>query len=368
MIKEICAIRDFPVVMYPEEYVRQSLLAECLTHVPKRCIQVECPINEYAQTDLQLRADIVILDEEYKPYLVIECKEPFVVLTLQVKEQVMEYNKVIQAPFIAMTNGRQTMIFEQTESGYRRLSLTSILDFLAQKQYYYVPETVIDRLTFEESQDLEYIDQLIETGIISPVSVPTKQNFYAELYNALLMLPYIPTKRDLPFTIEYDEGYGLYGFGNASGKGGQFNLIHRNFVVNNNDERIPYRLSIVAAGATQNHAIYGNRTGSTGLNVGIQEQRKGSYILELNLDKYSEFDGDIIHIFHNGIGSNFKKVEVIDAMRQEMPEVVKGDFLYLGSFATNRSITAKEISELIENVIGYCAARQKLKKSKKNRA
>ena len=76
-------------------------------------------------------------------------------------------------------------------------------------------------------------------------------------------------------------------------------------IVNVNDERIPFRLSIVAAGATKNHAIYGNRTGSTGLNVGIQEQRKSSYILELNLDRYSEFEGDMIDIFHNGIGSSF---------------------------------------------------------------
>ena len=327
MMKQLCVIRDFPVIMYPEEYVRQSLLQECLIHVPKQFIQVERPIHDYGQTDLQLRADIVILDDVYKPYLVIECKEPSVILTLQVKEQVMEYNTVIRAPFIAMTNGQQTMIFEQTDTGYKQLSLNSILDFLSHKKYFYVPETVIDRLTFEESQDIEYIDELIDKGIISPISESKKQDFYAELYNALLTLPYVPTNRDLPIKIEHDRGYGLYGFGNASGKGGQFNFIHRSFVVNVNDERIPYRLSIVVAGATKNHAIYGNRTGSTGLNVGIQEQRKGSYILELNLDKFSEFDGDTIHIFHNGIGSNLRKVEVIDAMREEIPGTCKRRYL-----------------------------------------
>jgi hypothetical protein len=364
-MKQICLIRDFPVIMYPEEYVRQSLLKECLLLVPKRLIQVERPIHDYGPTDLQLRADVVILDDEYKPYLVIECKEPSMVLTLQVKEQVMEYNMFIQAPFIAMTNGRQTMIFEQIDIGYRQLSLTSILDFLARKQYDYISETVIDRLTFEETQDLEYIDELISKGIISPVSDPKRQDFYAELYNALLTLPYVPTMRDLPIKIEYDVGYGLYGFGNASGKAGNFNFINRSFVVNVNDEPIPYRLSIVAAGVTKNHEVYGNRTGSTGLCVGIQEQRKDSYILELNLDKYSEFDKDMIHIFHNGIGSNLRKLEVMDTIRQLMPELVKGDFLYLGSFATNRSITTNELSELIENVIVYGTIRQKLKKSNK---
>lgn len=75
-------------------------------HVPKQFIQVERPIHDYGQTDLQLRAGIVILDDEYKPYLVIKCKEPSVILTLQVKEQVMEYNTVIRAPFIAMTNSQ----------------------------------------------------------------------------------------------------------------------------------------------------------------------------------------------------------------------------------------------------------------------
>lgn len=39
MMKQICAIRDFPVIMYTEEYVRQSLLEECLIHVPKPFIK-----------------------------------------------------------------------------------------------------------------------------------------------------------------------------------------------------------------------------------------------------------------------------------------------------------------------------------------
>lgn len=365
MKKEICVIRDFPIVMYPEEQVRQSLLHECLRLVPKPFIQVERPIYEYGQSDSKLRADIVILDEENNPHLVIECKEPLVFLTLQTKEQVMEYNTVIQAPFIAMTNGRQTLIFEHTSTGYQQLSLGSIVDFLANKEYFYVQETVINHLTFEESQDVKYTNKLIGRGVISPVSEPKKQDFYGELYNALLTLPYIPTKQDLPIKIEQDLGYGLYSFGNASGKAGQFNSIHRSFVINVNGEHIPYRLSIVAAGSTKNHSIYGNRTGSTGLNVGIQEQRKGSYILELNLDKYSEFDGDRIHIFHNGIGSNLRKVEVIEAMRKTIPELVNGDLLHLGSFVTNRSITTFEISELIENIIIYCTVRQKLKKDRK---
>jgi hypothetical protein len=55
-------------------------------------------------------------------------------------------------------------------------------------------------------------------------------------------------------------------------------------------------------------------------------------------------------------------VEVLAAMRQKVPELFIDDLLYLGSVASDRSITAEEISAFIENIIVYCIVRQRLKK------
>ncbi|MFB9219655.1 hypothetical protein [Kurthia sibirica] len=44
---------------------------------------MERPVHKYSKTDLKLRAAIFILNEDSKPYLIIECKEPTSHLTLQ---------------------------------------------------------------------------------------------------------------------------------------------------------------------------------------------------------------------------------------------------------------------------------------------
>ncbi|MEG0260994.1 MAG: type I restriction enzyme HsdR N-terminal domain-containing protein [Lysinibacillus sp.] len=363
MEKQLCLIREFPVIMYPEEYVRQNILKICMRYIPQTYIEVERPIYTYSKTDLKLRADIVILNEDSKPYLVIECKEPTEVLTLQVKEQVISYNDVIQAQFVAISNGHQTLIFELTADGYKQISLTSIADFLASKKYFYIPEMIIDRLDFEEAKDLDHIDLLQLEGNISPVSSDFLQGFYSELYNALLTVPYTPSNRILPIEIVEDFGYGLYGFGNGSGKGGRFDLIHRNFQVKSDYEEIIYRLTIAAAGTTSNDPTYGNRKGSTGLCVGVQKKAKNAYVLELNLDRFTLTNGKNITICHDGTG--LKNVGIIERIREEYPYLLENDQIILGSLPLQSSISSIELSTLIENVIVYSRIRQIMKEEKK---
>lgn len=361
-MKQLCVIRNFPVIMHPEEYVRQQLLQNLMQYVPKSFIHVERPIKDYGQTDALYRADIVILDKVEQPFIVIECKEPSVMLTLDVKEQAIGYNDIIKAPYISITNGDQTRIYEQTQEGYKLISLTDITTLLDNQKYEYVPDERIDRLTFEESQHDEYIDELIEAGNVSFVSQYKKQSVYAELHNALLTEPYVPTNRDLPVRIIKDLGYGLYSFQNASGKEGCFDYIHRSFLVDDGKDIYPYRMVIVSAGKTKNHGKYGNRKGSTGWNIGIQTERNKAYTLELNLDKYSEIIDSDLHIFHNGIMKikGITKEIVVAAMQDFYPALVEDDKIIIGSLPINGSIR-EELSYCFENIILYCHVRSMVK-------
>lgn len=69
-------------------------------------------LNEQPQ-----RADIVAVDKQMKPWLVVECKAPEVPITQSVIDQVVRYNSVIGACQVVVTNGRCVKAFALTEKG-----------------------------------------------------------------------------------------------------------------------------------------------------------------------------------------------------------------------------------------------------------
>ena len=57
------------------------------------------------------RWDILIFDHSMKPFLLIECKSPYITLTEDVIYQAGVYNIALKAPYIAVTNGSKTSCF-----------------------------------------------------------------------------------------------------------------------------------------------------------------------------------------------------------------------------------------------------------------
>lgn len=190
------------------------------------------------------------------------------------------------------------------------------------------------------------------------------QKFYAELYNAILTEPFKPTQQFALIEQIEDLDYGYYGFQNGSGKGGRFNMDYRNFKVTINGEPIIYRITLAAAGTTSNDEIYGNRTGSTSLCVGIQKKAHNAHVLELNLDTFTHIQNNYINIYHNGRG--LQKHGIIELMHKQFPKLMKNDEILLGNFAVNESIQSKSFSYFIEALICYCHTRAELKEQSKN--
>ena len=114
-----------------EEKVRQFLI-RFLIHqkgIPESHLSVE---RQITVNGLTRRYDLVVFDREGSPWLVIECKAPTVELTQSVVEQVGRYNKTLRAPYIAVSNGRQSIFFridfETEEINY----LSEIPEFIMQ--------------------------------------------------------------------------------------------------------------------------------------------------------------------------------------------------------------------------------------------
>lgn len=61
--------------------------------------------------DLKKRYDIVVYDKHLKPYLIIECKAPYVELNSLVVEQALRYNLTIKAEMLMISNGVSDLVF-----------------------------------------------------------------------------------------------------------------------------------------------------------------------------------------------------------------------------------------------------------------
>ena len=360
--KQFCLKREFQIVTTPEEVVRQQLLNEILAVVPKDFVEIEIPIKKYGRSNSKLRADLIILNPKMQPFLLIECKEPREQLTLNVKEQAMGYNTVVKAPFIAVTNGRNTQIFKLVEDEYKQISLVSVVDFILGQPFTYIEKKRIKRLALKEAQSTSAVQKLIYSGNISPGSAPYLQRFLGELYNAILVSPFHKTHH--PFIEDIvDLGYGFYGFGNGSGMGGRFNSNYRSFLVTIGGNQYIYRMTLAAPSATSNDPVYGNRKGSSSLYVGIQKRAQNAHVLEMKLDGFHEVNGSYIRIHHDGWG--LKKHGIIEVMTENFPEMMEDKQIILGELPYKRSIEPDEFSRFVENVICYCHVRSYLKQQKK---
>ena len=111
-------LRKIWLVLTPEEWVRQHVIAWLIGYkgIPALRISQEHPVNINGQHQ---RADIVVVDNFAKPYILVECKARDIAIDDEVKMQAMRYNAVVKARYILLTNGRKLFCYEYSEGQYR---------------------------------------------------------------------------------------------------------------------------------------------------------------------------------------------------------------------------------------------------------
>ncbi len=108
--------RKIWVTLTPEEWVRQNLLQYLIQIMkyPQSLIAVE---KEISLGDTKKRFDIVVY-KDYKPWMIVECKEKNVVLNDAVITQILNYNIILQVQYLVITNGNETHALQLTNGGF----------------------------------------------------------------------------------------------------------------------------------------------------------------------------------------------------------------------------------------------------------
>ena len=104
-------LRKKEVALTPEEEVRQWFI-RVLEHemgVPEHMMRSEVSFT-FGNSRKKYRADILVFGKDTSPVAVVECKRPETVLDSDVLDQALRYNMVMGAPWIMITNGRQTFM------------------------------------------------------------------------------------------------------------------------------------------------------------------------------------------------------------------------------------------------------------------
>lgn len=120
------------VALTPEEWVRQHILylLHSVMGYPKELLQVEGTI---VVNGMSRRCDIVVFcprqdkgAQTLLPEMIVECKQPGVVLNQHVIDQASRYNGTLQVPYLFLTNGMEHLCLRVNRE---RRQLEQLLSF-----------------------------------------------------------------------------------------------------------------------------------------------------------------------------------------------------------------------------------------------
>ncbi len=111
------ASRRCYLVLTPEEWVRRHVVNFLSSHcgVEPQQICEEYPVKISGQAQ---RADIVVLNSDCKPTILVECKAPSIAIDQEVFAQAVRYNSILKARYIVLTNGLKHFCFSFDGTNY----------------------------------------------------------------------------------------------------------------------------------------------------------------------------------------------------------------------------------------------------------
>lgn len=109
-------VRRKYVVLTPEEWVRQHFIHFLINEFgyPKALMKVETGLKVNRMIK---RSDLVILNRDGEPWMLVECKSPYVNIDQTALIQVINYNRTYNAPYLVLTNGMRQVVCNIDKKG-----------------------------------------------------------------------------------------------------------------------------------------------------------------------------------------------------------------------------------------------------------
>ena len=114
----------------------------------------------------------------------------------------------------------------------------------------------------------------------------------------------------------------------------------------------------------------------TQLNVSIMNRERKHHSLQLDMDKYCKYDyrSNKIVITHNGTlstgrGGSISKFTVIDYVKNNAPDLIRDEEVYLGSIDNSRLLewNQPDVQNFIRNLFLYAILRDEVRKKYKKK-
>jgi len=280
-------IRCFLLATTPEECVRQKTIVFLQQElgIPVNRIFVEESMA-HTKKGARGRADIVIYrdDECTDVLMIIECKAPHInILGDEVFKQASGYREILKAEYIMLVNGVEAIIYYYNDGEYLEIKDIPSLEELLKSKVSIVEAEPFEEYKYEELMSDEYQEAFAEHGDISEYTPKYIRGFALNLINLILHKEI--KKNDILKNIGVREDcyVSMPQFGNSGG--GNYQVWSRLFIAKeymNKDEVLG--ISICGTIHTENDPHWGNRTGSTQLNISIANKESRHHSLQLNLD------------------------------------------------------------------------------------
>ena len=359
-------IRNIFVQCTPEEVVRQKTIhfLQSDLGVPLERISVEESMA-HVKRGARGRADIVVYRDDKKKdaLLVIECKAPEVDVSCYiVREQSERYQKILGANYCMLINGRQIMMYKYNDGLAIELDgIPSYIELLNNKVEY-TKLLQVKPYSYLDIKSKNIQRAFVKEHYIGDFTPNDIKSFVLNFLNLILLKSFISIEDLMRIGVSEDFGIKRTRFGNSAGY--NYQELTRLFIAKDNKGKdIICGLSMIGDYNTQ-------------LNISITNKKKGHHSLQLNMDKFCEYDSatNMITVTHNGAlsfgrGGSMSHKVVIDYIQEKAPDLIQNDKVNLGTIDNSRLFEwgNADVQNFIRNLLRYAILRDEIRVKHKKR-
>ena len=362
-------IRYFLFQKTPEEEVRQKtiIFLQKKLGIPIERIRDEEPMC-HVKKGLRGRADIVVYrdDKQEEVLLVIECKASHIDIECNVVlEQAIRYRDILGAEYIMLVNGINAVVYQFKNGRYKEFDKIPTYQELIKSKVKFVKVDKDKPYTFEDIKSKRLQNRFLNMGYIGDDSPKENYEFYLNFLNLLLLKKISSSNILNKIGVIEDCFKGVTFFGNRGG--GSYQTWTRLFIAKDYEGKDQVLgISICGTAKTKDDPHWGTRLGRTQLNISITNKETRHHSLQLNLDQFCKFDIDsnMVEFTHNGAITRGRdgalpRKELLTYVQKRVPELVKGDRIYLGHLDSSRLLEWRnpKVQSFIRNLLRYAVLR-----------